>query len=95
MTINEAMFILKHGSSEGITTYLQAIKVVEDYIEQFQQAAPEYTTLPNNVVEVVRCKDCKYLLQDLSERKSHICMQSSFARKNVNLDDYCSYGVRK
>lgn len=85
MTINEALFILKHGSSNGVTTYLQAIEVVENLVAN---------ALATDAVEVVRCKDCKHLLQDLSERKAHICMQNPFARRNVNLDDFCSNGER-
>ena len=45
-----------------------------------------------DVVKVVKCKNCKYLLQDLSERKTHICMQNPYTRRNVNRNDYCSYG---
>lgn len=41
MTIEKAMFILKHGSSESLTTYLQAIKVVEEYMKQFQKIKSE------------------------------------------------------
>ena len=52
-----------------------------------------------DVVEVVRCKDCKYfnhkelecrcdgIVQDLADSGSF--------RLNFYLDDYCSYGVRK
>ena len=45
-------------------------------------------------VEVVRCKDCKYLLKDNTARESHLCMQNRYTRRNVNLDDYCSYGEK-
>ncbi|MGN0608972.1 MAG: hypothetical protein ACI4J6_07180 [Oscillospiraceae bacterium] len=48
-----------------------------------------------DVVEVVRCKDCKYLLKDPSEREAHLCSRNGFIRGRVNLDDFCSYGERK
>ena len=48
-----------------------------------------------DVVEVVRCKDCEYLLKDLSKREAHLCMRNRFIRGRVNLDDFCSYGERK
>ncbi|MGN0598668.1 MAG: hypothetical protein ACI4JK_02135 [Oscillospiraceae bacterium] len=47
-----------------------------------------------DVIPVVRCKDCKHLFQDLSEREAHLCMQHRFERVRVNLDDFCSYGEK-
>jgi hypothetical protein len=44
MTIEDAWFVLEHGSAEGLQVYLKAIK-----------------TIKKNCVDVVRCKDCKYL----------------------------------
>lgn len=41
----------------------------------------------------VRCKDCKFLLRDLSERKHHLCMKN-FYSVEVTLDDFCSFGAR-
>lgn len=46
-----------------------------------------------DVQEVVRCKDCKYLLSDLSAREHHLCMRS-FYPVAVTFDDFCSYGAR-
>lgn len=51
-----------------------------------------------DAVPVVRCKDCRYCLFDLSGREYHLCMrvENNFpARKRRNADDFCSYGVRK
>ena len=50
-----------------------------------------------DVAEVVRCKDCKYLFQDLSKREFHFCVRNLdyFGSKAVKLDDFCSYGERK
>lgn len=59
-------------------------------------AAEQLNKIPTaDVVEVVRCKNCEYLLKDLSERQAHLCMRNPFCRINVKLDDFCSYGERK
>jgi hypothetical protein len=43
-----------------------------------------------DVVEVVRCKDCKYWKQAGTER--HACYILGF---EMDYDEYCSYGERK
>lgn len=47
-----------------------------------------------DMVDVVRCEKCKYLLKDNTSKQEHLCMQNRCARRNVNLDDFCSYGER-
>ena len=46
-----------------------------------------------DVVEIVRCKDCKYGRYDIADRGMYC------GRKNVTMDtyedDFCSYGERK
>lgn len=44
----------------------------------------------SDVVEVVRCKDCKYWKQITAER--HACCMIGF---EMEYDEYCSYGERK
>lgn len=44
--------------------------------------------------EIVSCKNCKHLLKD-NASGLHLCMQNRFARRNVKLDDYCSYGEKE
>lgn len=64
--------------------------------EAFLYIANWLNLLPTpDVAEVVRCKNCKYLLKDLSDRQAHLCMRNPFCRINVELDDFCSYGERK
>ncbi len=48
-----------------------------------------------DVVEVVRCKDCKhYKLQPkYKNSETKYCCRSAYVR--VNADDFCSYGKRK
>ena len=51
----------------------------------------EIKNFPNaDVVEVVRCKDCKYWKQVTAER--HACCMIGF---EMDYDEYCSYGERK
>ena len=48
-----------------------------------------------DAVEVVRCKDCKHCMLDLSGRENHLCMRKEVGfvvRRNA--DDFCSYGER-
>jgi hypothetical protein len=49
-----------------------------------------------DVVEVVRCKDCKYR-EDLNDRLNNIRVFCTLAVdvKEVDLTDYCSYGERR
>ena len=53
----------------------------------------EIEQLPTaDVVEVVRCKDCKYGKKDSLFVGGYEC--SIFDNSNVEADDYCSYGER-
>lgn len=48
-----------------------------------------------DAVEVVRCKDCRHCLFDLSSREAHLCMRTENGwpmRRRRNADDFCSYG---
>ena len=47
--------------------------------------------IPEDVVEVVRCKDCIYC--DLDGRCE--APENGLIREYVNPDDFCSYGERK
>ena len=53
-------------------------------------------TEPKDMVEVVRCKDCKYLIKKPSGR---FCVNSNNLIFNtvleVNENHFCSYGERK
>ena len=75
------------------TLYLQSSDVIFVALKDF---IVTLISIPAaDVVEVVRCKDCKHLLQDLSEREAHLCMRNRFERVGVSLDDFCSYGKRR
>lgn len=46
-----------------------------------------------DVVEVVRCKDCKYYKPESRNGKVKYCCRSAFVK--VGEMDFCSYGERK
>ena len=52
--------------------------------------------LDNDVVPVVRCKDCEYgmksLLQSPSEERTHLCRKLNEYRR---ADHFCSFGERR
>lgn len=47
-----------------------------------------------DVAPVVRCGECQNCLIDLSERAHHICMANRIP-KQVTLEDFCSFGVKR
>ena len=56
--------------------------------------------IAEDVVKVVRCKDCKYFVDKQSENHQGICMcgekDTSYAADFYPYaDDFCSYGERK
>jgi hypothetical protein len=67
---------------EYITGFLSALSLVEDIIDDTSTA---------DVVEVVRCKDCKYYI-------ANYCTRDIKGRTNMfymTENDYCSYGERR
>ncbi len=60
-------------------------KVIRDTVDEIRQNA--------EMVEVIRCKDCRYALRNLVKRDKDIviCDMHGAYRK---IDDYCSYGER-
>lgn len=50
----------------------------------------------DNVINVIRCKDCKYceIIIDQFDNDWYFCTKSA-NNAEVKADDYCSYGVRK
>lgn len=83
-------YINKEDAIKAIVEHPSKIAI---FTEKAIQAIRELPT--PNVAEVVRCKNCEYLLKDLSDRQAHLCMRNPFCRMNVKLDDFCSYGERK
>ena len=57
-------------------------------------------TPAEDVVPVVRCKDCKWFYETKDEMDSLLCLNRQWDngqpwRAAVKLDDFCSYGERK
>lgn len=79
-------YIVKEQALEAI---LSAIDITG---EQWAQVWNKIKQTPAaDVVEVVRCKDCKNLYPD-DTGKLHWC---DCHRMFVGLDDFCNYGKRK
>lgn len=90
----EKEFIEREKLKQAFSTDTQSIRGWD--VDLFDLLMIEIDEAPAaDVVEVVRCKECKHLFQDLSEREAHLCMRHRFERVRVNLDDFCSYGERK
>lgn len=73
----------RHGE---VTLPCDEVLNIADYIERTR-----------NKVEVVRCKDCKYLSRITSQVKVGEwfgCLNDKGLACCVQLDDYCSYGER-
>ena len=65
---------------------------------EFKQPEVDVFCIRNDVVQVVRCKDCKhYLIADEFEGgKRYMCEVNHFSYINSDGDmRYCSYGERK
>lgn len=48
-----------------------------------------------DVVEVVRCKDCKYATYDKSIDRYNCRNWGLYGDENTEADDFCSYGEKK
>ena len=65
------------------------VKVVEQVVEDTPTA---------DVVEVVRCKDCKWCYEKRTKRNNQLmrfCMRMDGNEYQVNANDFCSYGTPK
>ena len=58
----------------------------------------EKFTPTTDVVEVVRCKDCKWCYEKRTKRNNQLmrfCMRMDGNEYQVNANDFCSYGTPK
>lgn len=94
-----------------MSRYVDMDKVYETarkYHKDFAKSMADLTSLREvledtptaDVVEVVRCKDCKYFLDKQIKNHQGICMcgekDTSYASDFYPYaDDFCSYGQRK
>ena len=63
----------------------QLVEAFKTYIENVPTA---------DVVEVIRCKDCKYCTKAVSIENTYFCVVGTNAF-DTELDNFCSYGERK
>lgn len=79
-----------------------------ELIENLNKFAPEHYNASINqlitkqptadVVEVVRCKDCKRCYEKRTKRNNQLmrfCMRMDGNEYQVNANDFCSYGTPK
>lgn len=79
----------KYFTKEQVMNAMEEQNLMLDDIWGVEQRLDELPTA--DVVEVVRCKDCKNLYAD-DTGKLHWC---DCHRMFVGLDDFCNYGERK
>lgn len=53
-----------------------------------------FDVVKSEVVPIVRCKECKYLLRNYPERGMLSCGYYPFARRRTFLDDFCNHGKK-
>jgi repressor LexA len=87
------IFRLKSLKEKGYISYTNGGRRTIRIIKRIDDASTVYA----DVVEVVRCKDCKHWYE-----QEGVCLKiysagavSSYAWQFRNPDDYCSYGERK
>lgn len=60
--------------------------------DEMNDAMPTYDANPDDLVRVVRCKDCKWFHEH--EMRNPYCGQGVFLHY-PRRDDFCSYGERR
>ena len=72
-------------------------KELNDYMKGWNACLKSVLQQPTaDVVEVVRCRDCKYRKLDKLFQEKHYCyLRNVNGGKYCNDDDFCSYGERR
>ena len=67
------------------------------YLEAMQRLNELKTEVPDDCVQVVRCKDCKHYMADTGLSPDFIAYYCSQHNYDYSVDDndFCSYGERK
>lgn len=95
------MRLTKFNPETGRYEYKENAKTQEEYAAQRKaviQKLGEYEDKAStaDVVEVVRCKDCKYLtLTEEGEYNPRDIVCTYFMTDGLDSNDYCSYGERR
>lgn len=93
MTREEAMYLLNNLRSVAEGKEDEAIDMAIEALQREEAEEKGYChrIRPSNVEVVVRCKDCKWNMDD--------CMGTWCSRLSgvhgTNADDFCSYGERR
>ena len=82
---------------------VEAVKCAEIISEKFNIPLADlvdvFAEIPTaDVVEVVRCKDCKRCYEKRTKRNNQLmrfCMRMDGNEYQVNANDFCSYGTPK
>ena len=93
-------YISRQAAIETVEKCQQYKVSKEDYAVDFAEVKTELMMLPTaDVVEVVRCKDCKNYKKDIPcvGGKYNGCSEwiDEGCEAPVNENDFCSYGERK
>ena len=83
-----------------MSRYIDADKLQQAYKEMHggKRSLLIDTEPTADVVEVVRCKDCRWYERDIFDREAGVCFNPNKCTKTwgfeVLNEDYCSYGER-
>ena len=83
-----------------MSRYIDADKLQQAYKEMHggKRSLLIDTEPTADVVEVVRCKDCRWYERDIFDREAGVCFNPNKCTKTLGFEvlneDYCSYGER-
>ena len=69
-----------------------------DEVEKWLRVGCAYVIRELPTIDIVRCKECKYFIDNLTEDDTDEAYDScrwDWSRKIPTADDFCSYGERK
>lgn len=87
-------YVYKQTAIDEINKALDRETLLNSFVRKI--AVEAVKKLPTaDVVEVVRCKDCKYCDTGIDEDGNHFLKCLGWVYGGTKEDDYCSHGVRK
>lgn len=88
-------YSLTDAETDAIYMAIEALDTDAVPMEYHERCVTEEIQKRANMVEVVRCKDCKYadMSQDDAEEDDVFCFH--FSMGFMNRDDFCSWGERR
>lgn len=100
----EKDYIDRGALQEIVYTRIKALEELygayDAYGSGYEECAETISEMPAaDVVEVVRCKDCRYSVKYNCKNDAcynfTICRRRDYYSEGVEEDDFCSYGERK